>query len=138
MDYLIDVDETHCAFRVTVKTPILTDQDLTDLYRVTERFASQGGPYSGILDLSKVEHMPVTAGTIRTLAWSAPALPAGTPRVIVAREPIVFGLSRMFELSRDAMDGELRVVHSIDEAYGVLGVTAADFSQRVFPEKSAA
>jgi hypothetical protein len=138
MDYVIDVDETHGAIRVTVTTRVLTDDDLTGLYRVLTRFAHKGGPYSAILDLSQVVQMRVTAKTIRALAASAPAVPPGTPRVIVAREPVVFGLSRMFELSRDAMDGQLRVVHSIDQAYGVLGVTAADFSQRVFPEKSAA
>ena len=58
--------------------------------------------------------------------------------MIVAREPIAFGLSRMFELSRDAMGGQLQVVRSMDEAYGLLGVTSGDFSQRVFPESSAA
>jgi hypothetical protein len=44
----------------------------------------------------------------------------------------------MFEVSRDAMGGQLKVVRSMDEAYGVLGVTSRDFSQRVFPERSAA
>ena len=138
MGYVIDVDETHRALRVTVTTQVLTDEELTDLYRVLERFAHKGGPYSAVLDLSQVVHMPVSAKTIRSLAASAPAVPAGTPRVIVAREPIAFGLSRMFELSRDAMGGQLQVVRSMDEAYGLLGVTSGDFSQRVFPERSAA
>jgi len=127
MDYLIDIDETHHAFRVTVTTAVLTDDELTDMYRVLQRFACKGGPYSAIVDLSQVVHMPVSAKTIRTLAASAPAVPAGTPRVIVAREPIAFGLSRMFELSRDAMGGQLQVVRSMDEAYGLLGVTSGDF-----------
>jgi hypothetical protein len=137
MAYVIDVNKTHCAFRVTVTTPVLTDEELTDLYRVLERFACKG-PCSAIVDLSQVVHMPVSAKTVRSLAASAPAVPAGTRRVIVAQEPVVFGLSRMFELSRDAMGGQLQVVHSMDEAYGLLGATSGDFSQRVFPERSVA
>jgi hypothetical protein len=52
MGYVIDVDETHRAFRVTVTTQVLTDKELTDLFRVLDRFAHKGGPYSAILDLS--------------------------------------------------------------------------------------
>jgi len=120
MAYVIDIDKTHCAFRVTVTTPVLSDEELTDLYRVLERFACKGGPYSAIVDLSQVVHMPVSAKTIRSLEASASAVPAGTPRVIVAQEPVAFGLSRMFELSRDAMGGQLQVVRSMDEAYGLV------------------
>jgi hypothetical protein len=95
-------------------------------------------PYSGIMDLSEVERFRVATATIRNLAESRPAIAAGTPRVIVAEQDVIYGLSRMFQLSRDSMDGQLHVVHSLNEAYDLLGVKREDFSQRLFPERSAA
>jgi hypothetical protein len=57
---------------------------------------------------------------------------------MVARQPALFGLARMFEMHRDAMDLHLQVVHSMDEAYDLLKVTPRDFSQRLFPVDLAA
>jgi hypothetical protein len=138
MDCLIDLDPTHRVLRATVTTRALTDEGLMDLYRLIERIATQGGPYSAIIDLSEVLAMRVSASTVETLAESNPAVPEGTPRVIVAKKDVVFGLSRMFELNRDSMHGQLHVVHSLDEAYVLLGVNSENFSKRLFPQRSAA
>jgi hypothetical protein len=138
MDCLIDLDPTHRVLRATVTTRALIDEGLIDLYRLIERIESQGGPYSAIIDLSEVLAMRVSTKTIRTLAAWNPAVPRGTPRVIVAKKDVIFGLSRMFELSRDSMHGQLHVVHSLDEAYNLLGVNSEDFSKRLFPQRSAA
>lgn len=54
--------------------------------------------------------------------------------MIVASQPALYGLARMFQLSRDSMGGQLEVVQSLDEAYKVLGVAPRDFCQRLFPE----
>jgi hypothetical protein len=138
MDCLIDLDPTHRVLRFTVTTRVLTEQGLTNLYRLFGRIASQGGPYSAITDLSQVERFPIPTETIRTLAASSPAIAAGTPRVIVAKQDVIYGLSRVFQLSRDSMGGQLHVVRSLDEAYDLLGVNPEDFSQRLLPERSAA
>jgi hypothetical protein len=138
MDCLIDFDPTHRILRATVTTRVLTDEGAKDLYRLIARIASQGGPYSEITDLSEVVEFPISAETIRTLAASNPAVPTETPRVIVAKKAVAYGLARMFELSRDAMGGQLYVVHSLDEAYDLLGVNSEDFSKHLFPERSAA
>jgi hypothetical protein len=53
---------------------------------------------------------------------------------MVARQPALFGLARMFEMHREAMGVRLQVVHSIDEAYDLLKVSPQDFTQRLFPE----
>ena len=82
---------------------------------------------------------PISANTIKALAASAPPIPlGGRPSVIVAREPALFGLARMFELHRDSMGGQLQVVHSLDEAYDLLEVTPEDFTERLFPVDVAA
>jgi hypothetical protein len=138
MHYLIDLDPEHRVLRATLTTRVLTEKRLTDVYRLLERTASQGGPYSAIMDLSKVKRSPVATEIVRNLAASNPAVPAGTPRVIVVKKGVGYGLARLFQLSRDSMDGQLHVVHSLDEAYALLGVKPEDFSQRLFPARSAA
>jgi hypothetical protein len=132
MDYVIDLDPTHHVLRATV-TGAFTDEGCTELYRTLECVASRNGPYAGIMDLSQVADFPISSRTIRVLAATNPALPTGKTRVIVASEPVMYGLARMFELSRDSMDGQLQVVRSPEEAYDLLGVRPEDFTQRVFP-----
>jgi hypothetical protein len=57
--------------------------------------------------------------------------------VIVASQPALFGLARMFEMHRDAMGVQLHVVYSMHEAYDLLEVAPQDFTQRLFPEDGA-
>jgi hypothetical protein len=90
------------------------------------------------MDLSQVAEFPISSRTIRALAATSPALPVGRPRVIVASEPVMYGLARMFELSRDSMGGQLQVVRSLVEAYDRLSVRREDFTQRVYPDPVAA
>jgi hypothetical protein len=137
MDYVIDLDPTHRVLRITVTT-ILTDEAFKEIYRTIQRLASRGGPYAAIMDLSQVVDFPISADTIRAFAATAPAVPAGRPRVVVAPRPALYGLSRMFELHRDSMGGQFHVVQSMDEAYDLLKVTSQDFSQRLYPESMAA
>jgi hypothetical protein len=137
MDYLIDFDPTHRVIRLTVTKP-LTDESLTDVYRSLSHVAAKGGPYGSILDLSQVENSSLSTDTIQALASTAPAVPVGRPRVVVARAPALYGLCRMFELLRDSMGGQFHVVHELGEAYDLLKVTAEDFTQRLIPEDLAA
>ena len=134
MDWVVDLDPIHRVLRITVATA-LTDESCTEIYRTVSRLASRGGPYAAITDLSQVPDFPVSSGAVRALAAEAPAIPlGGRPSVIVARQPALYGLARMFELSRGSMGGQLQVVQSIDDAYHLLKVAPQDFSQRLFPE----
>jgi hypothetical protein len=113
----------------------LTDEAAKDIYQAVARFASQGGPYAAITDLSQVVDFPISADTISTLAAIASPIPlAGRTSVIVARQPALFGLARMFEMHRETMGRETQVVHSMDEAYDLLKIHPQDFSKRLFPE----
>jgi hypothetical protein len=134
MDYAVDLDPTHRVLRITVTTA-LTDEAATDIYHSVARLASRGGPYAVITDFSQVVDFPISANTIRALAATAPPIPlGGRPSVMVARQPALFGLARMFEMHREAMGVQLQVVHSMDEAYDLLKVSPQDFTQRLFPE----
>ena len=137
MDYLIDLDPAHRVLRLTVTKP-LTDDSLTDIYRSLSHVAAKSGPYASIFDVSQVEDSPLSADTIRALAATAPAVPVGRPRVVVASTPALYGLARMFELTRDSMGGQFHVVRDLDQAYDLLKVTAEDFTQRLIPEDLAA
>ena len=77
----------------------------------------------------------MSSDVVKALAATAPAIPlGGRLSVIVAPQPALFGVARMFELSRDSMGGQLKVVQSMDEAYNLLKVTPQDFSERLFPD----
>jgi hypothetical protein len=58
--------------------------------------------------------------------------------MMVAPQPALSGLARMFEMHRESLGVQVQVVHSMDEAYDLLGVTPQDFSKRLFPEDEAA
>jgi hypothetical protein len=131
MDYVIDLDPTHLALRLTVAGNF-TDEACMDSYRTLACIASQGGPYTGIADLTHVLHSPVSSETIRIIAALDPAIPGPRPRVIVAATPVMYGLARMFQLHRDSLGGRLHVVQSLANAYEITGVRPEDFSKRLF------
>jgi hypothetical protein len=108
------------------------------MYASISHFAAAGGPYAGILDMSGVTGNQLSTETIRDLAKKPPAVPGGRPRVFVAPRPEEYGLLRMFELWRNEMGRQFRLVLSMDEAYAMLRVSPGDFSQRLFPEQLAA
>jgi hypothetical protein len=88
------------------------------MYWAVKLLASRGGPYTAVItDLSQVVDFPVSPDTIRALAATGPAVPGEGPRVMVAREPALYGMARMFELYRDSMGrGQTQIVRSMDEA----------------------
>jgi hypothetical protein len=132
-NYVIDLAPAQRVLRLTVgKT--LTDAILIEAYTRVAQVASQGGPYAAIFDGSAVVDTTVSAQTVRSLAAKAPAVPAGTVRIVVASNLYVYGQARMIELLRDGMGGLFQVVRSLDKAYAMLGVSHDSFTQRLFPD----
>jgi hypothetical protein len=138
MDYRVDLDPTHQVLRVTVTAAVVTHELSEDCHRSVALIASRGGPYAAIWDLSGVTDMMASSNDVRSRALSPPVIPGDRTRVIVAEKPVIFGLSRMFELFRDSMGGKLHVVHSLEEAYDIVGVRPEDFTERLFPKEMAA
>jgi hypothetical protein len=138
MHFEIDLDPTHQVLRVTVTAVVATHELAEDCYRCVKRIASRGGPYAGIWDLSGVASTTESTDQIRDRAESDPAIPVGRTRVVVAKEPVIYGLSRMGQLMRDSIGGQLQVVHTLEEAYEIVGVRPEDFTERLFPEVPAA
>ena len=135
MDFQVDLDPTQLVLRGTITAAILTKELADDYYRTLSRVASRGGPCAAIFDLSVVTSTTMSHDAIKGLARRPPAVPAGRTRVIAAKEPHIYGLARMFQLFRDFMGGQFRVVRSMEDAYNLIGVRPEDFIQRIFPKK---
>jgi hypothetical protein len=127
MPYHFEFDSTHRILRCRLEGRI-TDDGLREYYRDLEKYSTQQDPLGGILDMSAVTSLEVSPKTIRELAKSAPAMPnPGRPRVIVAPSPLIFGISRMFEMQGQETRPNLHVVRSEKEALAILGVTETKF-----------
>jgi hypothetical protein len=129
VDYRVDLDPAHSVIRLTVTAETVTLELAEDIYRHISEVTSQGGPYAAIFDLSGVKRSTIPAEAIRSFALRTPAVSEGRPRVEVAKEPSIYGLSRMFQLYRDFVGGQCEVVHSLEEAYDMIGVHPEDFTE---------
>jgi hypothetical protein len=121
----------HSVIRLTVTAEVLTLELAEEIYRHLSEAASSGGPYAAIFDLSGVRRSTISAEAIRGFALRAPAVPAVRTRVEVAKEPSVYGLTRMFQLYRDSMGGQYQVVQTLEEAYKIVEARPEDFTQRL-------
>ena len=127
MPYRFEFDSTNrilfCRFEGRV-----TDEGLTNFYRMAPEYVASLNPRAGLVDLSAVTSFDVTVHTIRQLAWSDPIMPqTSQPRFIVAVSFHIFGMARMFEFEGEATRPNLHVVRSLDEAWAVLGVQGPKF-----------
>ena len=138
MDYHVDLDPTHHVLRATITAAVLTHELGVDCYRSVALIASRGGPYAAIFDLSEVTGTTASANDVTGQALCAPAVPGDRIRVVVAKEPSVFGMARMLQLYRDFMGGQFQVVRSLQEAYDMVGARPEDFTERLFPKEMAA
>jgi len=49
-------------------------------------------------------------------------------QVVVAKEPVIFGLGRMFEMCADEIDGQFQVVYTLEEAYKMVEDLSENFN----------
>jgi hypothetical protein len=112
-----------CAFENDV-----TEADLFDADRELTRFTEETRTEGAIYDFSDVGQFRVSAEAMQKLATlKSPGL-AGKQRVVVAPQPVIFGLCRIFQSMRDsAGDNLVAVVKTFPEALGMLGVKGLQF-----------
>jgi len=138
MDYVVDLDPTHNVIRLTVTGRVVTLRIAEDCYLSLARLASKGGPYAAIYDFSRVMSTTLPTDVVRNYAHGAPAIPFGRTHVVVGKKPHIYGLSRAFQMSREYIGQQFEVVHSVEEAYDLVGVRPEDFTKRIFPAALAA
>ena len=138
MDYRVDIDPAHSIIRLTVAAKVVTPELAEDMYICLSRLGSHGGPYAAIYDLSRVTSTTLPTELVRGYAHRAPCIPIARAHVVVGREPAIYGLARLFQICGESVGSEFEVVHTLEEAYEIIGVRPEDFTQHVFPRKIAA
>jgi nuclear transport factor 2 (NTF2) superfamily protein len=56
--------------------------------------------------------------------------------VVVGKEPHIYGLARLFQICGDNVGKEFEVVHTLEEAYEIVGVRPEDFTECLPPRTS--
>ena len=109
----------------------VTDGVLKEYHRVATEYAAQIDPRAGITDLSAVTSFEVSPQTARELARSTPVMPDPTNRVsvIVGPSDHIFGMARLFQFEGAQTRPNLHVVHTLTEAWAVLGVQDPQFER---------
>ena len=131
MDYEIDLCPTHSVIRLTVMAENVTLELAEEIYRhLLEVTSEGGGPYAAIFDLSATKHTTIDTDAVRSFGrHRRPAVPMGRKQVVVGTEPAIFGLARVFQMCGEAIDSEVQVVYSLEEAYKIVGVHPEDFTE---------
>jgi hypothetical protein len=130
MDYEIDLCPTDSVIRLTVTAETVTLELAEEIYRHLSEATSTGGPYAAIYDLSATKKTTLPTDTVRSFGrHRPPAIPMGRKQVVVGTEPHIFGLARVFQMCSEAIGSEFQVVHSVEEAYDIVGVHPEDFTE---------
>ena len=138
MHYQIDLDPTHSVIRLKITEEMMSLECAEEVYRHLRLLTAHGGPYAAIYDLTKVKNTTIPVDLVRSCAQRPPSVPMGRPHVVVGEEPAIFGLARLFQMCREFRHGEFEVVHTLEEAYYIVGARPEDFTERIFPAERAA
>jgi hypothetical protein len=133
IEFALHFDFTHRVLLLTFGRTV-TKATLLAAYDAVEQFVAAQGACRGIVNFSAVENTEISADSIRSIAERPPAFPPGMKRVFVAPRPSAYGFSRMYQILRQDLEGDLEVVHTLAEAYGVLGFESATFEPIVITE----
>jgi hypothetical protein len=101
-------------------------------YGCLSGFSRTGGPYAAIYDLTQAKDTTIPTEIVRGFARRPPSVPMGKPHVVVGISPTIYGLARLFQMCREHVHGLFEVVDSMEEAYEMVGVRFADFTERIF------
>jgi len=109
-----------------------------DVYKHLSRVASRGGPNAAIYDLSMAKSTTIPTERIRAFALRKHPIPKGRARVVVGTETVIYGLARLFQICGDNVGEEFEVVHSLEEAYEMVGARPEGSTEQLFTETLAA
>jgi hypothetical protein len=104
----------------------LTDELLAEFYEAAQKYWAATDAKMGIADYSSVTEVVASTEFLRQLVDRKPVA-AERPRIIVAPSAILFGLSRMVQITSERTRPLVKVVHSLDEAFAALGVQSPHF-----------
>ena len=121
VDYTIDASQKVVV--VTFRGEI-GDAVLANIGPATNSHPLFDPNFSEIVDFSAVTGGNVSTGALQALARHESIYDRASKHVVIAPQPHVFGLSRMFQVYAEATRPNTMVVHSLDEARKRLGLQA--------------
>lgn len=125
--YAFEFDLTNGILRCRLGGPV-TDDVLQEFFQVGSQYARRTQPIAGVVDLSEVTSLEVSAETIRQIARATPVVTAPElRRVIIAPTPHLFGMMRMFATQGEEIRPNLHVVRAEKEAWAILVVQDPQF-----------
>jgi hypothetical protein len=104
----------------------LTRDALDTFVAAARDFAATWGNCSGIVDFGAVEKVDIDVAYLRSFGAN-PRIMRGSRRILVASDDQLFGMLRMYGLHQASLGDEPMVVRTLQEAYDLLGLKAADF-----------
>lgn len=134
MHFEVDLDPSHSVIRLTVVEEGVSLESAEAWYKVFHGFRLAGGPYAVIHDPSMAKRTTIPTQTVGNFGRRTPSIPTGKPHVIVGETPVIYGLARLFQMCEENVGREFDVVHTLEEAYDLVGVRPGDFTERLYPE----
>lgn len=119
VEYTIDANQK--VVIVTFRGEI-GDADLLNIGPATKSHPSFDPSFSEIVNFSAVTGGNVSTGALQALARHQSIYDRVSKHVVIAPQPHVFGLSRMFQVYAEATRPNTVVVHTLDEARKCLGL----------------
>jgi len=138
MRYQVDLDPTHAVICLTVIEEMVSLECAESCYQGLSRVTSSGGPYAAIYDLTRAKDTTIPTEMVRDFARRRPSIPtgkAGKPHVVVGKFPVIYGLARLFQMCGEFVGNCFDVVHSLEEAYEIVGARPEDFTVCLLPER---
>ena len=124
--------DTELGIVFSFGTGTVTDEDLLNHQESVGRDPLFHPGMSQLLDGRGVTDVKVTPQGVRSLI-SVNLYGKGSKRALVAPNDIIFGMARMYELSRIDAEDEFRVFRSIDQAREWLGLPPEDAPDKHTP-----
>jgi len=121
VEYAIDTSQKVVIVRFSGE---IGDTDLMNIGPATKSHPLFDPSFSEIVDFSAVTGGNVSTGALQALARHESIYDRASKHVVIAPQPHVFGLSRMFQVYAEATRPNTMVVHSLDEARKRLGLQA--------------
>jgi len=126
MALLMEFDTRNNILRLTIDGP-LNDATILDVFETAIRYRSSHPPCRSIADISKATLNEVSIEAIREMA-KTPVPAAESARIIVAPKDHSYAMARMFQIYSEKTCPNFHVVHTMEEAYHLLGVESPEFS----------
>ena len=127
MPCAFEFDPENKLLRARLEGQITTEAAL-EAYQAAGIHVLRTRPRASIWDMSAVTSLELSTDAVARLARSSPADPEpDRARIIIAPGGHVFGVARMFQTLGQGARPFLRVVHTLEEACALLGVSTPRF-----------